>query len=337
MDQNPLVDIVLPPALFIIMVGIGLTLTTRDFSREFKAPRGMILATVAQLLVMPLLSLGIAVVLSLPPVLTVGLMIIAACPGGTTSNLITYLARGNVALSIVLTVIASLVAVITLPIATDLTLQWQPSVADGVAELSVLNTVATLVAVVLLPVSIGMFIRHRWPRQALRAERAVSVLGTVVLAILIIGLIVSLGDEAWTMLTQAGLAAVLLSLLGTLLGVGIARLARLPFRSLLAVGVELGQKKSTLGILIGVTILGSHELAVPSAVYGLVSFASALLIIAYGRTRISRTEHLRILAAESAGAEIPTPESTRATGAAEAAGATGAAEATGATGASETP
>lgn len=318
MDQNPLVDIVLPPALFIIMVGIGLTLTARDFSREFKAPRGMILATVAQLLVMPLIGLGIAVALSLPPVLAVGLMIIAACPGGTTSNLITYLARGNVALSIVLTVIASLVAVITLPIATDLTLQWQPSVADGVAELSVLSTIATLVAVVLLPVSIGMFIRHRWPRQALKAERAVSMLGSVVLAVLITGIIVSLGSEAWTMLAQAGVAAVLLSLAGTLLGVGLARLARLPFRSLLAVGVELGQKKSTLGILIGVTILGSHELAVPSAVYGLVSFASALLIIAYGRKRISRAEHLRIIAAETAGAHATdptqTPEPTEATG-----------------------
>src|SRR5699024_5903550 len=134
---------------------------------------------------------------------------------------------------IVLTVIASLVAVVTLPIATNLTLQWQPSVADGIAELSVLNTILTLVAVVLLPVSIGMVIRARWPQAARKAERAVSVLGTVVLAILIIGIIVSLGNEAWTMLAQAGVATVLLSLAGTVLGVGLAWLARLPFRSLL--------------------------------------------------------------------------------------------------------
>lgn len=307
MDQNPLVDIVLPPALFVIMVGIGLTLTARDFSREFKAPRGMVLATAVQLLVMPLIGLGIAVALSMPPVLAVGLLIIAACPGGTTSNLITYLARGNVALSIVLTVIASLLAVLTLPIATNLTLQWQPAVADGVGELSILNTIATLVAVVLLPVGIGMFVRHRWPQGALRAERAVSALGSVVLTILILGIIVSLGAEAWTMLVQAGIAAVLLSLAGTLLGVGLARLARLPFRSVLAVGVELGQKKSTLGILIGVTILGSHELAVPSAVYGLVSFIPGLLIIAYGRSRISREEHLLTLAPERNEADTAEP------------------------------
>ena len=285
MDQNPLVENVLPVALFVIMVGIGLSLSTRDFSREFKAPRGMIVATIGQMLVMPFIGLAIAVALSLPPIVAVGVLIIAACPGGTTSNLITYLARGNVALSIVLTVVASLVAVVTLPIATNLTLQWQPAVAETVGELSVLNTIATLVAIVLLPVGIGMFVRARWPRQARKAERAVSLLGSIILALLIIGIAVSLGGEAWTMLAQAGIATLLLSLAGTALGIALAWMVRLPFRSLLAVGVELGQKKSTLGILIGVTVLGSSELAVPSAVYGLVSFASALLLIGYGRKR----------------------------------------------------
>lgn len=298
MDQNPLVDVVVPFALFIIMVGIGLSLTKKDFSREFKAPRSLIIATLGQVLLMPLIGLGIALALSLPPMLAVGLMIIAACPGGTTSNLITYLARANVALSIVLTVIASLVAIVTLPIATNLTLQWQPSVADGVPELPVLNTIATLVAIVLLPVGIGMVIRARWPKQAATAERAVSVLGTVILAVLLLGIAFSLGSEAWTMLAQAGVAALLLSLAGTILGIGLAVAGRLPIDSVLAVGIELGQKKSTLGILIGATLLGSHELAVPSAVYGLVSFAPALLVIGYGRRRFALRQ--RRVATESA-------------------------------------
>lgn len=178
----------------------------------------------------------------------------------------------------------------TLPIATDLTLQWQPGVAEGVAELSVLGTIATLGGIVLLPVGIGMMIRARWPQKAATAERAVSVLGSLILALLLITIVYSLGDEAWSMLVQAGLAAVLLSLAGTLVGILLAWAGRLPAGSWLAVGIELGQKKSTLGILIAATLLGSHALAVPAAVYGLVSFGPALLVIAYGRRQAARRQ-----------------------------------------------
>ncbi|HVM28307.1 MAG TPA: bile acid:sodium symporter, partial [Mycobacteriales bacterium] len=131
MEQSPLISIGLPIALFVIMTGIGLTLTTGDFRREAEHPRGVVVGSLAQLLAMPVLGLLIAAALGLPPALAVGLVIAASCPGGSTSNLIAYLARANVALSIVLTVVASIGTILTLPFFVDRALSLWP-VGDDV-------------------------------------------------------------------------------------------------------------------------------------------------------------------------------------------------------------
>ena len=119
MDQASLVEIGLPAALFLIMVGMGLTLTPKDFREVLIAPRATVYGLVAQIVLLPLVGVGLAMTLDLSPALAVGLVIIAACPGGTTSNLFAFLGRGDVALSIVLTVAASLVTVVTLPMFTS--------------------------------------------------------------------------------------------------------------------------------------------------------------------------------------------------------------------------
>ncbi|MPZ00116.1 MAG: bile acid:sodium symporter family protein [Actinophytocola sp.] len=285
MQDNPLIDVGLPIALFLIMVGIGLSLTSREFVREAKDPRGIIIGSVGQIVLMPALAFLIAVALALPPAVAVGLVIIAACPGGTTSNLIAYLARANVALSIVLTVLASLITIVTLPIAANLALRWQPSASEVPIEVPVLRTIALLVVIVLVPVAIGMTIRARWPQRAAALEKAVSLFGGVVLAGLIVGISVSLGGDVWTYLTAAGPATVLLNVGGLALGFGILSLARLPFGSCLAGGIEMGIKNATLGILIAVNVIGNEAMAVPSGVYGLLMYASAVAVVLYGRRR----------------------------------------------------
>ncbi|PXY24656.1 bile acid:sodium symporter family protein [Prauserella muralis] len=288
MEQNALVEVGLPVALFLIMIGIGLTLTSRDFAREARDPRGIIVGTLGQIVLMPAVAFLIAYLLSLPAAIAVGLVIIAACPGGTTSNVIAYLARGNVALSIVLTVLASLITIVTLPIAANLALRWRPAASGASIEVPVLRTIALLVAIVLVPVAIGMAIRARWPRRAAALERAVSLFGGVVLAVLIVAIAVSLGADIWTYLRQAGLAAILLNLGGLAVGYGIVRLARLSFESRLTGAIELGIKNATLGILIAVNVIGSEALAVPSAVYGVLMYVSAIGVVVYGRRRSLR-------------------------------------------------
>lgn len=287
-DQSPLIAVGLPLALAIIMVGIGLTLTVADFRREARQPRGMVVGSLGQILLTPLLGFGIAALLQLDPVIAVGLVIAAACPGGTTSNLITFLGRANVALSIVMTVIASVVTIVTMPLFTDLAIDWQPGV-DGVVEVPVARTIATLVGVILVPVLIGMAIRARNLQLAARLERGVSIFGAVVLAALIVGIAIDLGDDVPRFLVQAGPAVVLLNLGGILIGWFSGRLSGLVWTDRLTLAIELGVKNSTLGILLGTFLSSGFEYAVPSAVYGLLMYVSAAILAIVGRRHHARS------------------------------------------------
>jgi bile acid:Na+ symporter, BASS family len=282
-EQNPLIEIGLPIALFVIMVGIGLTLTSDDFRREARQPRSAVIGSLGQLLVMPALGFAIAALLSLPPAIAVGLVIVAACPGGTTSNLVAYLCRANVALSIVLTVVASLITIVTLPIAANLALSWQPAASDVAISVPVLRTVVLLVGIVLVPVTIGMTVRRKAPARAASLETFVSAFGAIVLVALIVGIAISVRDEFWELLAAAGPAALLLNVAGIGAGIALGTLARVPKGDRLTFGVELGIKNSTLGILIAATVIGSERMAVPSAVYGLLMYVSAIALVAYGR------------------------------------------------------
>lgn len=283
MDGSPLIDIGLPIALAIIMVGIGLTLTVADFRREARQPRGMIVGSVGQLLLLPLLGFAIIAVIDLEPAIAVGVIIVAACPGGTTSNLIAYLGRANVALSIVLTVVASIVTIVTLPLFTDLALDLQPGV-DGAIEVPLLRTTGTLVGVILLPVVVGMVIRARNVRVAATAERLVSVFGLVVLVGLIVGIAIQLGDEIPGLLAQAGPAVLLLNLGGIAVGWSLGRLSGLVWHDRLTLAIEIGVKNSTLGILLAL-LLGSFAYAVPAAVYALPMYLTAGVLAVIGRRR----------------------------------------------------
>lgn len=283
MQQSPLTEIGLPIAIAIIMVGIGLTLTVEDFRREARRPRGAVVGLMAQLALMPALGFAVAALLDLPPAIAVGIVVTAACPGGTTSNLIAYLARANVALSIALTVLASVATIATLPLVVDLALRWQPTIGDAAVRVPVGRTVALLVGIVLLPVAIGMAVRRRAPRRAVALERLVSAVGAVVLVALVVGIAVSVRDELGALLADAGPASILLNVGGLAIGFGVAAAAGLPIADRLTTAVELGVKNSTLGILIAVTVIGSEAVAVAPAVYGVVMYLSGAVLVALGR------------------------------------------------------
>lgn len=287
MEQNPLVEAGLPIALFVIMVGIGLTLTTGDFRREARNPRAMVLGSIAQIVLMPLLAFAIALLLDLPPLLALGLVVVAACPGGTTSNLVALLARANVALSIVMTVVASLVTILTLPVAANLMLALQPLEDDLAIRVPLDRSIGLLVGIVLVPISIGMVVRARRPELAARAERAVAAFGAVVLALLIVAIAYDLREDLGALLVQAGPGTLLLNLGGMATGLALGAVG-LSGRDRRTCAVELGIKNGTLGILIGVTVIGGSvgaEVAVPAAVYSLVMYVTAPPLIAFGRNR----------------------------------------------------
>lgn len=283
MEQSPLISLGLPIALFIIMIGIGLTLTTADFRREARQPRGVVVGTLAQLVLMPALGFAAAALLRLEPVIAVGLVIVAACPGGSTSNLIAYLARANVALSIVLTVLASVLAILTLPLYVNLALAWWPIGAEAAVRMPVGQTVALLVGIILIPVTIGMAVRRHAPERAAALEKAVSLFGGVVLLLLIVAIVYSVRDRFWALMGAAGPAAILLNLAGVGAGFLSAALAGLSGPDRLTIGIELGVKNTTIGMLVAVTLIGSEAMAVPAAVYGLLMYASGFALVAFGQ------------------------------------------------------
>ena len=277
MGSNALIDIGLPVSLFLIMVGMGMTLTPKDFREVAIAPRGTFFGLLAQILLLPLIALGVALALELSPALAVGLIVIAACPGGTTSNLFVYLGRGDVALSIVLTVLASLITIVTLPAFTGWALERFQD-ADKVLELPVLRTI-----IILLPVAVGMTIRHFRQDWAEKGEKAVGLLGLLVLVAVIALLMVELGEEALDLFRKAGLSAVILNIAGLVLGLVGGRLIGLSRDQAFTVAIELGIKNGTLGLMVTLTLLHSEAMSVPSAVYGVLMFVFGFLMIGYAR------------------------------------------------------
>ncbi|WP_305965819.1 bile acid:sodium symporter family protein [Marinobacter salsuginis] len=285
MESSPLISAGLPIALFIIMIGIGMTLTIRDFRQVAVYPKGMIVGTVAQILVMPLIAFMLATLLAVPPAIAVGLLIIAACPGGTTSNLFVLLSRGNIALSIVLTVSASLITILTLPLFTNIALQHYMGTEEDIV-LPVWKTIGMLVGIVLFPVAIGMVVRTRNPEVARKAESIVSIFGGIVLAVLIVALVYGVRDQIWELLKQAGPATILLNVAGIGLGLAAGRLAGLTQRESLAVAVELGVKNGTIALMVTLTLLESSAMSIPAAVYGVLMFPIGFVLAMYGRSII---------------------------------------------------
>jgi BASS family bile acid:Na+ symporter len=172
---SALTTVLLPLALALVMFGLGLSLTPADFARVGRQPKAVVIALVLQLLVLPALCFGLVLAFDLPPLLAVGMLLLAASPGGTTANLFSHLFRGDVALNITLTAVNSLVAVVTLPLITNLAIAYFDPADGGTLGLQ-LGKTAQVFAVVLVPVAIGMLVRRRAPGFAERMDKPVRIL-----------------------------------------------------------------------------------------------------------------------------------------------------------------
>lgn len=282
MVDSALINIGLPIALFIIMIGMGLTLTLRDFREVLIEPRGTLYGLVAQIILLPMLAFGLAWGIGLEGAMAVGLVVIAACPGGTTSNIFAYVGGGDVALSVILTVLASLIAIVTLPLYITLALEWFQG-QDHVINLPVKKTLMALLLITVLPLVIGMLIRRFLPKVAAVGEKVVGVVGLVVLVGVVVVIMVNLGDQVLVLIAQGGLIAALLNIVGLLLGFAGGRALRLGKPQAFTVAIELGIKNTTLGLLVTLTLLHSEEMSVPIAVYGVMMFVFGFGMLWFSR------------------------------------------------------
>ena len=274
MDSG-IITILLPLALAIIMIGLGLELTPKDFTRVTKQPKVVLIALFCQLVILVSIAFIICKVLALPPLLAVGLMLLAASPGGSTANLFSYLFKGDIALNITLTAINSVIAAFTLPLIVNFAIQHFMN--DG-QEISLqFSKILQVFAIIIIPVGIGMLIRHYAPHFTEKLNKPLRIFAVSFLILIIIGAITKERHQILEYLAQVGLATILFCLCSLLIGYFVPRLLGINSAQARACAFEIGIHNSTLAMTIALTVMASSTVAMPAAVYSIFMYVFAAI------------------------------------------------------------
>lgn len=263
MDSPILTSMVLPAAIAVIMCSLGMTLSPADFRRVLVAPRGVLVGMVNLALISPLLALATAKIFGLSAELAVGLVLLGASPGGMMANMLTHLSRGDTALSVTMTAISSVGAIVTVPLFLALSAGYFD--AGDVGEVSMLGVVARIFAITIVPVAIGMSLRQRWPQRVEEIYPRVRNVSLALFALVVLGAIVSEHDTVAESAAEVGGAALALNLAAMSLSFAISKLARLDDRQATAIALELGIHNAALAIAVGASL--ATAVTIPAAVY----------------------------------------------------------------------
>lgn len=287
MQSNIFTTVLLPLALASVMLGMGLGLVPEDFRRIGRDPKAVMVGLLSQMVLLPLIGALIVWLVPMPPVIAVGLLVVALCPAGPSSNLTTYLAKGDVALAVSLTALSSAITVLTIPVLTNLALRTLLG-AQTEISLPIGATMLQILLITLVPTASGMALRQRWPATSARLERRVSGLAAGLLVLIVVTLLVQEGEKLPDFIVKAGLGVVLLNGLGTLAGYLAGRLSGLPLPQQITVAIEVGIQNCTLAIAITAGLLKNPEMAVPGALYALWMNGVGLAAVHVGRRSTQR-------------------------------------------------
>lgn len=274
MDSG-LITIFLPIALAIVMAGMGLELTLKDFARVSKHPKAVLIALFCQLILLVGIAFLICKILALPPLLAVGLMLLAASPGGTTANLFSYLYKGDIALNITLTAINAIIAAVFLPLIVNFSILHFMNEGQQVGLQ--FTKVLQVFLIILVPVCIGMIIRHYAPHIAEKLNRPVRIFAVVFLLIIILGAIIKERSNLIDYLGQIGLATALFCAISLMVGYFVPRMLGISSYQARACAFEIGIHNSTLAMTIALTIMASTTIAMPAAVYSIFMYIFATI------------------------------------------------------------
>ncbi len=272
MEPGQAITLLLPLSLFIIMSSLGLALTLGDFKRVAVYPKGAAIGLANLLLLSPLLGFLIAKLFGISGALAVGMVLLGASPGGTTANMMTHLARGDTALSVTMTALSSLAAVITTPLFLGLA-SAHFAAGDTSLNLAMGPIVVKVLLITLLPLSIGMAVRAFAPAFALRIEPMAKKIATGFFVLVVVAVLVSEQDGIGDNLAVIGPAVLTLNVLAMGLSFLIARAAKLDNKQSTAIAIELGVHNTTLAMAVGAMV--APALVVPAAVYGVFMFITA--------------------------------------------------------------
>jgi BASS family bile acid:Na+ symporter len=273
MESSFLNVVLLPLALAVIMLGLGLSLTIDDFKRVVKYPKAMGIGLLSQMILMPLICFLLVRAFGLTPELAVGLMLLAASPGGPTANLYSHLSKGDVALNISLTAVNSLLSLFTLPFIVNFAIAY--FMESGQAIPMQFGKILEVFAIVLIPVSIGMLLKSRFPKLSVILDKPVKVLSALFLVLVIAGVVYQERENVVAYFKMVGLPALLFNLLSMGIGFYLPRLLKLEKRQAISIGMEIGIHNGTLDIYIALSVIGNSVVSISPAIYSLIMFFTA--------------------------------------------------------------
>lgn len=260
------------PMLGLVMFGMGLTLDLKDFGRVFSRPKDVVIGFICQFTIMPLLALGLSALFSLPPELAVGVILVGCCPGGTSSNVITYLSKGNVALSVAMTAVSTLLAPLMTPLLVKL-------FAGKMIPVDFWGMFLSIVQVIIIPIALGLLAHRFLPKTTATLTGVLPAFSTIVITLIVIAVVSANAGR----LHECGLIVIVVVILHNILGYSLGWVAGkclgMDRPGRIAVSVEVGMQNSGLACSLAATHFASMALAaVPGAVFSVWHNISGALL-----------------------------------------------------------
>ena len=276
--MNIVTDVILPLALAFIMFVLGLGLTGADFLRVIKQPRDFFVGALSQIILLPIIAFILVKIWPIAPELAIGVMIIAAAPGGVTSNLLTSFAKGDVALSVSLTAIISLLCVVTIPfiVLTSVELLGGSNITQ---DISLFGMSRDMFLIVTVPVILGMLLRKFLSGVALKLEPIAKKVSIVLFVLVLLGAIAAERENVISYFAQAGLITLILNVVMMILAYYVAQFLASGTKQKKCITIECGLQNGTLAIFVATSIFGGGMYVIPAATYSLIMFATSLIFV----------------------------------------------------------
>lgn len=259
---------------------MGMTLKVDDFRQVVSMPRAFLIGSINQMILVPIIAFSICILLDLEPILSLGLMLISACPGGPATNLITFLANGNVALSISLTSVDALITAVTLPLILSFSFNYFLSDSTEL-QLPMLETVFKIYIMTVVPASLGMLFKSNKEALAVQLEKYIKPLSAALYLIILISILISSFHLIMDSFKDLGVASLMLNIGGMLIGYILSTLFGLNAKDKVAIIIESSIQNGSLAIVIATSVLMMPRLAIIAGVYSIIMFASSGLVILF--------------------------------------------------------
>ena len=266
-----------PVCLAIIMFGLGLGLTTSDFTRVIKTPRDFIVGFLSQLILLPIIAFGLILIIPMPIEIAMGVMIIAAAPGGVTSNVLTKFAKGDVALSVSLTAVVSLLAIFIVPL-----IVFNSANFIGVEitkEISMINIAIKMFLVVTVPILFGMIVRSLMTDFIILKTLIIQRLSIILFLIVFISIWIEEWDRIVSFIARAGLVTGILNLVMIFVGYYVAKMFASGIPQRKCISLECGLQNGTLAVVVATQLFDEMVFMVPTAAYALIMFVTSIFFV----------------------------------------------------------